>query len=132
MAVMLIILFFVKNCKEAQNPVPTVAVNITIDLNGAEFNDLVPGSHKNITGGLSGIILYRRTFEDFIALERTCPYEAEYGTRVSVLDNHYTLECSTCGSQFSIDDGGLIQGPSEFPLRTYNTSFDGRYLRIYN
>lgn len=120
-------------CKDKENPVPTTYVSITIDLNGAEFNDLVPGSYKYITGGVSGILLYRKGFDEFVALERTCPHEAEAGIRTSVIpDNTLFLECNECESRFYIEDGALVRGPSEFPLRLYKTMFDGRYLRIYN
>jgi len=128
-----IALLILLQCKDDQNPVPETDVNITIDINSAEFNDLVPGSYKYITGGVSGILLYRKNFSDFSALERTCPYEAAYGTRVSVdPENELYLQCDTCQSRFYIENGMVTQGPSEFPLKSYNTNFDGRYLRIYN
>lgn len=133
----LIVLLFVfslfQQCKEHENPVPITNVNITIDLNDANYNDLVPGSYKYITGGVSGIVLYRKNFDEFSALERTCPHEAEYGTRVTVNpDNQLFLICDTCASRFYIEDGALVEGPSEYPLRTYKTNFDGRFLQIYN
>ncbi len=131
--IILLPLFLLIQCEEEQNPVPVTTVNITIDMNDANYNDLVPGNYKYIIGGINGIILYRSNFDDFIALERTCPYEAVYGTRVYVdEENELYLECEECESRFYIGDGALTSGPSEFPLRTYNTSFDGRYLRIYN
>lgn len=120
-------------CKEHEHPVPVTEVNIEIDMNDANFNDLVPGSYKYITGGVSGIVLYRKTFNEFSALERTCPHEAEYGTRVTVdPENELYLVCDSCRSRFYIEDGALIEGPAEFPLRSYETMWDGRYLRIYN
>ncbi|MFO7862743.1 MAG: hypothetical protein R6U85_01970 [Salinivirgaceae bacterium] len=131
--ILLFLLLFLLSCKDKENPVPDVYVNITIDLNDASYNDLVPGSYKNITGGLSGIILYRKNFNEFSAIERTCPYEAEYNTRVTVIpDNTLFMECDSCKSRFYIEDGSLIEGPSKFPLNQYKTMFDGRYLRIYN
>lgn len=126
-------ILIINACKDKENPVPTTYVNITIDLNEAEFNDLVPGSYKYLTGGVSGIVVYRKTFEEFTALERTCPHEAETDIRVSVIpDNTLFLECKTCESRFYIEDGSVTKGPSEFPLRSYKTMYNGRYLRIYN
>jgi nitrite reductase/ring-hydroxylating ferredoxin subunit len=129
----LFISIFIQQCKEYENPVPATNVNITIDLNDANYNDFVPGSYKYITGGINGIVLYRKNFNEFSALERTCPYEAEYGTRVTVNpDNELFLICDSCESRFYIEDGALIEGPSEYPLRSYKTSYDGRLLYIYN
>lgn len=126
-------ILLISGCKNKENPVPNVYVNITIDLNEAQFNNLVPGSYKYLTGGVSGIILYRKTFEEFTALERTCPHESEKGTKVSVIqDNSLFVQCSTCESKFYIEDGSVVRGPSEFPLKSYKTMYNGRYLRIYN
>lgn len=120
-------------CEDEQNPVPNTEVNITIDLNSAEFNELVPGNYTYITGGVNGIIIYRKNFDEFTAMDRTCPYEAAYGTRVTVdPENELYLECDTCQSRYYIETGSVTQGPSEFPLKSYQTSFDGRFLRIYN
>jgi nitrite reductase/ring-hydroxylating ferredoxin subunit len=131
--ILLLIVTSFKQCKEHENPVPITNVNITIDLNDANYNDFVPGSYKYITGGVSGIVLYRKNFNEFSALERTCPYEADYGTRVTVdTDNDLFLLCDSCESRFYIEDGSLLGGPSEYPLRTYKTSYDGRFLYIYN
>lgn len=132
-SLLLTIFLIFQLCKEHENPVPITNVNITIDLNDANYNDLVPGSYKYITGGINGIVLYRKNFTEFSALERTCPYEARYGIRVTVNpDNELYLVCDSCESRFYIEDGSLIEGPSEYPLRTYKTNYDGRFLYIYN
>ena len=37
-----------------------------------------------------------------------------------------------CGSRFNILDGSMIDGPSQYPLKMYHTSYDGRRLRVYS
>jgi len=48
-------------------------------------------------------------------------------------DNGIVLIDECTNSQFSAIDGALLSGNAEYPLRGYQTSFDGiNTLRVYN
>ncbi len=113
------------NCKDPKNKIPYAYVDFTIDLDKPEFFELNSiGNYVYITGGVSGIIVYRDSREVFFAYERACPHDPECG-RVTVENNGFQIIDSTCcGSKFSLTlDGAVLQGPAEMPLRKYSTYY---------
>ncbi len=134
----LIIGILLSGCgREQQIPVPYVYVNYTVYLNNPLNDQLrVPGGYIILDDqGNQGIILYRRSIGDdydFIAMDLTCTHEPNDTCRVVVDDTGFYLECPCCGSKFSIFDGLPAQGPARWPLKKYQTSFNGNTVRIYN
>lgn len=119
---LLFILSFTR-CNNPENKIPYVYVDFTIDLDKPEYSDLSIGSYIYVTGGVSGIVIYRDSREVFYAYERACPYDPECG-RVEVEDNGYRLVDTCCGSKFSLTlEGAVVQGPAELSLRQYSTYF---------
>lgn len=125
-----IILFFISalfliNCNTSENKIPYVYVNIVVDIDKPEFMELnAIGNFVYITGGVSGIIVYRDGLYDFFAYERACPYDPECG-RVHVDESGYRLVDTCCGSEFSLTmDGAVLKGPSDKPLRKYITYYN--------
>ncbi len=132
--ILIIILFFgVSSCKEDIHDIPYVPVDIYIDVNNAIYNDInTIGGYMYLTGGYKGLILYRAAYNQFVAIERACPYHPKTDCqRLVVEPNGLALVDSTCGSRFLILDGSIVNGPAKKPARVYNTMFDGHYLRIY-
>ena len=120
--------------KEQQGGVPYTPVDITINVNNPAYVDIqVPGGWLYLTGGSYGIIVYRRTLEEFVALDRHCPYQPSDLCRVYVDDTEVTArDTACCQSAFLILDGSVTQGPAAIGLQHYNTLFNGTTLRIYN
>ena len=122
------------SCNEIQSPIPYEFVDITIDLNKPEFFDLnAIGNYVPITGGYSGIIIYRSSLDEFKAYERTCTYDID--CRVSVDDNNMNMIDTCCNSEFSLTmDGAVVKGPATYPLRQYKTIYypNNKSLRITN
>lgn len=114
--------------------VPLTPVDIAINVNNPAYVDLaVPGGWLYLTGGSLGIIVYRRSPDEFVAMDRHCPYQTEELCRVFVDDSEVIArDTLCCGSAFLITDGSVTQGPSALSLQRYNTSFNGTTLRIYN
>ena len=129
-----IISFNFFSCNETQDNIPYVFVDITIDLNKPEFFELnAIGNHVPITGGYSGIIVYRSSLDEFKAYERTCTYDIN--CRVSVDKNNMNMLDTCCNSEFSLTmDGGVVKGPATLPLRQYKTIYypNSKSLRIMN
>lgn len=123
------------SCKKSDGGViPIVPVDIYIYTTDPLFFNLqVPGGWEYITGGSRGILVYRSSNSDFAAYDRHCPYQPENSCgQVAVNSTNITAVDSCCGSQFSIVDGSIQKGPASRPLQTYQTSFDGTVLRIFN
>ena len=132
-----LVLFIASSClKNNQNPVPSIPFDITIDINLPSYYQLQGvGSWTYVNGGSRGIIVYRRTIDEFVAFDRHSPMDPN-GTCFLPLfpEQDYFLQLKdTCSSApFSLYDGGPISG-SQFGLRQYATQFNGsNLLRIYN
>ena len=128
---------FYSGCKKNnQNPVPSIPFDITIDINLPSYNDLINvGGYAYVNGGSRGIIVYRRSIEEFVAFDRHSP-EDEAGNCPQPLvpdpDNFLILEDSCSNARFSLYDGSPQSG-SSFGLRQYQAIYNGsNLLRIYN
>jgi nitrite reductase/ring-hydroxylating ferredoxin subunit len=137
-AITLVIIMLFSSCSKKetqQNEIPVVAVNFSLDPNSTEYLELnhVSGSVA-LTGGYRGIIVYRETMTDFVAYERACPYDWNVSTKaqIKVDPSGITLTCPVCNSRFNILDGSSYSGPSPYPLKRYQTTYDGTLLYIYN
>ena len=115
-------------CKNSNSGIPDVYVNLEIDLNNPDFYSLQGvGNYVYITGGVNGIIIYRKSFDEFMAYERTCPYDPETGVVDVDAARHTAVDSVGCGSEFSLlIDGAVTDGPSGFPLRFYHTIYNSQ------
>ncbi|MBL7890942.1 MAG: hypothetical protein JNL24_15415 [Bacteroidia bacterium] len=133
--ILLISIFFLFSCKkETENTVPNAAVDIYIYINNPSYTNLTSvGGWVYITGGVRGIVVYRKSNTEIAAYERNCTYQSSNACATVYVDNSNIIAKDTCcGSQFSIYDGSVLQGPAGIPLKPYNTTFDGNLLHIYN
>jgi nitrite reductase/ring-hydroxylating ferredoxin subunit len=131
----LVLLVVLAAChKDKQSPtIPYVYVNITLYPNTLTSDYIPVSGWVYSTGGYRGLIIYRMTENEFMAYERTCPYDPDKATsRVEVESSGITAVDSCCGSRYILTDGSPIKGPSGYPLQQYRTSYDGEHLRIFN
>ncbi len=124
------------SCKKNRtHPVPSIPFDITIYTNLPSYSTLeAVGGWAYVSGGSKGIVVYRKSFEEFVAFERHSP--ANEGSCEFPLtcdnDNFLVLKDSCSGAQFSLLDGSLISG-SEYGLRQYRAIWNGgSALRISN
>tara|TARA_B100001758_G_C18314122_1_gene559517 strand:- start:422 stop:712 length:291 start_codon:yes stop_codon:yes gene_type:complete len=93
------------------------------------------GNWTYVVGGSRGIIVYRRSIDEFIAFDRHSPMDPDGTCEYPLFPDHdnFLLLKDTCSlALFSLYDGSPYSG-SEFGLRQYATSFNGsNLLRIYN
>ncbi|MFB6305995.1 MAG: hypothetical protein ABEH43_03235 [Flavobacteriales bacterium] len=126
-----LIIVLIVSCNDNDHPVPNVNVDITINVEQPSFSDLrVTGGWEYVTGGAKGIIVYRRSKEKFMAYDRYCN-EAPCG-KAYVDSSNIEVICDCDSTVYSITDGTVVSGETGFPLKRYNTSFDGSILRISN
>jgi nitrite reductase/ring-hydroxylating ferredoxin subunit len=131
-----ILLFSVGSCyKEVQHEtIPNVAVDIYIDVNSTLYLQLNNvGGWLYLTGGYKGILVYRVSETDFVAFDRTCPYDPYVPeSRLEMDLGNLTVVDTVCHSKFVIIDGSVIEGPATLPMKQYRTEFDGTMLHIFN
>jgi Rieske Fe-S protein len=120
--------------KEQDNGVPMISVDTYLYTSDPAFINLnAVGGWVYINGGVRGILIYRKSISDFIAYDRNCTYQSSEACATVHVDASNIIATDTCcHSQFSIVDGSVLTGPAGLPLKTYNTTFDGNMLHIYN
>jgi len=131
---MLFSLFLFGCRKDSNNTVPIVAVDIFIYTSNPSFINLnAVGGWVYVTGGVRGILIYRKSTTEFMAYDRNCTYNSSDACATIVVDNTNIIATDTCcHSKFSIYDGSVLQAPAGLPLKAYNTTWDGNVLHIYN
>lgn len=131
-----LLVFALSGCKDREDQVPYVLVDVTLLLNLPEFSSLtVPSGYAEISGGSLGIIVYRSGQNEFVAHDRHCTHNVNDFCRVHVNeDDGVTATCECCDSVFSIQFGVPSSGPAARSLTRYRTNFNGNTneLRIFN
>ena len=125
-------------CKKSNNnsnvAIPNATVDINLYINNPSYVNLNSvGGWVYETGGVRGIIVYKSGTNEFKAYERNCTYQSNnLCATVSVDVTNILVVDSCCHSKFLLLDGSVSNGPATFPLKQYNTTFDGNILHIYN
>jgi hypothetical protein len=135
-------LFICLSCKKKKTntqvpnyPIPYTPVSVTIYPNDAtNFSIQAIGGWKYITGaGVQGLIVYRKTQSDFLAIERASPENPNVAaSALKVQSDNFTLKDTVKNARWQIIDGAPMNGTSQWQLRLYGTSYDGNVLRITN
>jgi hypothetical protein len=126
-------------------PIDIGYVNFQIYPNSTEYIQLnTVGGWVYVTANdpSRGIIIYRRSIDEFMAYERTPTYKPDsccIGQGINrecsrlVVDQSITFAVDTCsGSKYLLLDGMVIEGPATYPMVQYNTQYDGDVLYVYN
>src|SRR4051812_25917418 len=93
--VLIVLSFACKKKKQAsvsQHPVPSVAVQINMYPNDPlNFNLKAIGGWMYVSGGINGLVVYRKSEEEFVAIERTSPQSPDNpAAKVMVLNDNFT------------------------------------------
>ncbi|MBA3666072.1 MAG: hypothetical protein H0W61_17985 [Bacteroidetes bacterium] len=119
---------------QANHPVPYVPVNITIYPNDPlNFKIQGIGGWQYFNGGINGLVIYRKSQQEFVAIERTSSYYPDNAAaKVKVQADNFTLRDTISNSKWQMVDGTVMAGPAEWALRLYSTNYDGNVLKIKN
>ncbi|MBI2722812.1 MAG: hypothetical protein HYX39_11620 [Bacteroidetes bacterium] len=122
------------NQSQVNHPVPYVPVDITIYPNDPlNFKIQGIGGWQYFSGGINGLIVYRKSQQEFVAIERTSSYLPDNATaKAQVQSDNFTLRDTISNSKWQIVDAMVTNGPAQWPLRIYGTNYDGNTLRIRN
>ena len=135
-------LFICLSCKKKkttdptpQYPIPYAPINITIYPNDpTNFKLQAIGGWMYYSGaGVQGLIIYRKTQADFLAIERASPENPNVaGSALKVQSDNFTLKDTIKNARWQIVDGAPMNSSSKWQLRFYGTSYDGNVLRVMN
>ncbi|WP_459073114.1 Rieske (2Fe-2S) protein [Halocola ammonii] len=117
--------------RDSNIPVRNVNLNLNLNLPSYQELNIITG-WIYVSGGSKGIIVYRKSENEFLAYERHSPYQPEDNCRVSVGDDETSIQDECSDSQWSLIDGQVINGPASQPLLRYNTTWNDPYLTIRN
>lgn len=145
---LIIVILTTTSCNKKNDVIPDVVVDFYLDIDDPRFIDLnaIGGSvmvnsstnNDQYASGFSGSgIIITRGVDEFFAYDRTCPHDyALDGTVVKVEIDQTAFAkaiCPVCKSTFElISFGTPSSGVSQYHLKNYRATFDGRYIRVWN
>jgi hypothetical protein len=133
--ILAIVVFEFNSCTPdlSDDPIPFQPFDdIVINLSLPAYVSLATDQgSKYVSGGIKGIIIYRKSASTYLAFERNCSYHPnEACSNVDVHASTIYMEDSCCGSTFSFPNGEPTGGPAWRPLRQYITVLNGNQLTI--
>ena len=121
------------SCKKDNNDIPEVYVDIYLYTTDPAFAPLnATSGFAYASGGSKGILIFRKSQNEFMAYDRHCTYKVPDGNYVTVDASGLLAVDANCNSKFLITDGSPNSGPSVNSLKQYQTAFDGTVLHIFN
>ena len=116
------------SCKEEISPVspsPDVVVQEQLNLNSVLSQELKIGDGRfiYISGGINGIVVYRKSADIYLAFERKSPYKMEDSCGIiTVPSSRFYME-DTCHKCTFGWDGRPQSGPCRDILKQYKVQF---------
>ncbi len=124
---------FFSGCRKDKEEIPVVYVDLYVYSTDPAFSPLnAISGYIYLVGGSKGIVVFRKSQNEFVAYDRHCPYNVAEGNVVTVEPSGLILSDSKCSSKFLFTDGSPNSGPATNLLKRYQTAFDGTTLHIYN
>ncbi|MBN2166499.1 MAG: Rieske 2Fe-2S domain-containing protein [Marinilabiliaceae bacterium] len=128
------LLLILISCGDEEEIIPNVKFSGKIYIPGLYENPAIIKYDVNrYQLGIKGIIIYKIDYNHFLAFDLMCPHEKSITCLVKN-NGDVICTCPCCNSKFLIatEGGGLIEGPAQWPLKTYNTTVNGDYLIVSN
>lgn len=117
------------------SPIPDVIVNEQLNLNSAEAIPLKlrDGTAIAIKGGIKGIIVYRRSQDNYVAFERKSPYKMEDSCGIIKIHSSLLFMLDSCHNCTFNWEGRPTGGPCRDVMKTYSVQFINNFtLSITN
>ena len=136
--VLLLLIFTIFSCsgedERENNLLPEVPVDETIFLNNPEYINLqVVGGSAYSQGGISGIIIYHYSSNNYIAFERSAPHLSPQVCSQMDIKNGIIMFCSCDDSEFNILNGAPLTEGVNYQARQYRVVMtSSSTLRITN
>ncbi|MCX6290358.1 MAG: hypothetical protein NT126_01180 [Bacteroidetes bacterium] len=113
-------------CKKDNNTIANVYVDFYIYLTQPSFANLnAVGGWVYVTGGVKGILVFKKNSSEFAAYERNCPYDPNAtNARIEVDSSNIIGVDKNCGSKFGLMDNAILNGPATRSMKTYSADYD--------
>ncbi|MGY3054936.1 nitrite reductase/ring-hydroxylating ferredoxin subunit [Pedobacter sp. UYEF25] len=130
----LICVFLLFGCGKVQDFIPDVPVNFTAPLTDPRLSPLnTVGGAVIINGyGISGIIISKTPFGEFVAYDRTSTVNPQKKCAVVLESGEFTVTDPCSGAKFSLLDGSPAKAPAIRSLKQYYVSISGTVLHVTN
>lgn len=124
----------INSCSKSDDTIPHAYVDVDIYLTDPSYVNLnAVGGWVYITGGVKGIIVYRKSNEEFLSFDRNCTYNPSDSKAIVFVDASNIMAVDTsCGSKFQLLDGTVVKTPASRPLKQYQTTYSGSLVHIHN
>jgi hypothetical protein len=130
---------FFNSCNDRNpDPIPSwYSVSIVFNVNSFD-NDFSVGSVKTFNNqrgyaGVSGVVVYRVSLDEFHAYDMACPNDWRYGgmvishsTSATAPPDGLLFECGYCKVKFSILDGTPQSSGYKYSMKKYQVTPTGR------
>ncbi|MBY0244466.1 MAG: hypothetical protein K2Q03_03325 [Sphingobacteriaceae bacterium] len=129
-----LLIFSFLGCSKQENGVPNVPVNFNSPLTDPRLNRLssAGGAVEIPNHGVSGLIIYRRADNVYVAYDRCSTVNPEKKCAVKLDDPTLTVTDPCSGAKFSLWDGSPVKAPATQSLREYRVTIAGNTLQIMN
>jgi len=136
----LTLLLLVTACTDTEDIIPTYRFtrqinDIATDPRYNQDNPFIVqrDSYGKVIGN-AGVVIFMVTPEEYYVFDLICPYEKKISSLVEIEKNDLHCVCPTCGSKFFIaaEYGGILEGPSKWPLYKYKAEVQNGTLNIWN
>lgn len=123
-------------CKKNNNNIPDVYIDQYLYLSQPSNVNLnaIGGFIYLDNIGSRGVIVYRKSTSEFVALDRNCTFDPQQACATVIVDNtNFFAEDTCCHSRFQINNGQVVNGPASLPLKAYQVEYDGgNIVHIFN
>jgi hypothetical protein len=132
LAVSILLLFSCNDGISPVSPVPDVLVREEVNLNsiGAQPLRQRDGNFIYISGGIKGIIVYRKRQDEFLAFERKSPFNLEEDCGIlKVPSSQFYMEdtCHQCTFNW---EGQPLSGPCRSIAKQYRVQYSNAYTLL--
>ncbi len=131
----LFLLIIMSECSKTEEVIPNIVVDQYVYLRQpSNINLNAVGGWVYLTGGSAGIVVYRKSNDEYVAFDRNCTYKPLEKCTITVEQSNILATDACCGSRYQLTDGLVIKGPSTISLKQYTTVLDevNQVLHIYN
>ena len=127
--------FVVLGCDttDQTTPISTVAINKILDLHNLPYQRLqFDNGYVYETGGIRGLLIYRKNVSTYYVYDRACPYRLQNSCETIAVDGSgFFVADPCCNSQFDWE-GQPQAGVARTNLIRYRSSLSGSLLYITN
>jgi nitrite reductase/ring-hydroxylating ferredoxin subunit len=121
------------SCAKEENYVPDVPVNFSAPITDPRLNRLsAAGGAITLSGGVAGIIVYRRADNVYVAFDRCSTVNPEQKNAVNLDDPTLTATDPVSGAKYLLHDGSPAKAPARTALKRYTVTITSSTLQVTN